>query len=151
MNGSVKVPVGEALRYMGAANADGATRRLAEETAKMLEERLQPRFVWRACRVDRSGEGVILPEAGMTLPGTLAAKMLAECGTAVLLACTLGAGFDRMLPADCPKSRSLRPSCCSFTVLCTIMTYRVKMAKDITGSFGKSRRDSEMNAGPAYG
>ena len=96
MNGSVKVPVGEALRYMGAANADGATRRLAEETAKMLEERLQPRFVWRACRVDRSGEGVVLPEAGMTLPGTLAAKMLAECGTAVLLACTLGAGFDRM-------------------------------------------------------
>ena len=31
------------------------------------------------------------------LPGKLAENMLAECGNAVLLVCTLGAGFDRML------------------------------------------------------
>ena len=36
----IRIPVEEALRYMGAANADEGTRRLAEETAKMLEERL---------------------------------------------------------------------------------------------------------------
>ena len=93
----IRIPVEEALRYMGAATADEGTRRLAEETAKMLEERLQPRYLWRACRIDRSGGGIALPEAGLALPGTLAEKMLAECDTAALLVCTLGAGFDRLM------------------------------------------------------
>ena len=93
----IRIPVEEALRYMRAANADEGTRRLAEETAKMLEERLQPRYLWRACRIDRSGGGIAMPEAALELPGTLAEKMLAECDTAVLLVCTLGAGFDRIM------------------------------------------------------
>ena len=57
----IKIPVGEALRYMRAANADPETRQLAEDTAKMLEERLQPKYLWRACRIDRTGG-----EAGKT-------------------------------------------------------------------------------------
>ena len=93
----IKIPVGEALRYMRAANADPETRQLAEETAKMLEERLQPKYLWRACRIDRTGGEVSLPEAGLALPGELAKKMLAECDTAVLMVCTLGAAFDRIL------------------------------------------------------
>ena len=92
----MKIPVNEALRYMGAAKADEATRQLAEETAQMLEERLQPRYLWRVCSLERRSEGIVLPEAGVTLPGTLAERMLAECDGAVLLVCTLGAGFDRM-------------------------------------------------------
>ena len=68
----MKVPVDEALRYLRAARADGETRRMAEETAAMLESRLQPRTLWRAFRTDRSGGKLLLPEAGMELPGTLA-------------------------------------------------------------------------------
>ena len=49
----MKIPVEDALRYIGAAHADEETRRLAEETAKMLEERLQPRYLWRAFRIKR--------------------------------------------------------------------------------------------------
>ncbi len=93
----MKIPVDEALRYLGAARADGETRRLAEETAGMLETRLRPRFLWRAFRISRDGEGISLEGAGIRLPGTLAEKMLAECDTAVLTVCTLGAGFDRMM------------------------------------------------------
>ncbi len=93
----MKIPVDEALRYMRAAQPDGETRRLAEETAEMLERRLIPRFFWRAFRISREGSGVLLEDAGLRLPGTLAEKMLAECDTAVLLACTLGAGFERMM------------------------------------------------------
>ena len=93
----IKIPVGEALRYMRAANADPETRQLAEDTAKMLEERLQPKYLWRACRIDRTGGEVSLPEAGLALPGELARKMLADCDTAVLMVCTLGAAFDRIL------------------------------------------------------
>ena len=92
----IKIPVGEALRYMRAANADSETRQLAEDTARMLEKRVQPRYLWRACRIDRTGAEVSLPEAGLALPGALAGKMLAECDTAVLLVCTIGAGFDRL-------------------------------------------------------
>ena len=69
---------------------------MAEDAARMLESRLAPRYLWRACRIERGGEGIFLPEAALTLPGTLAEKMLAECDTAVLMVCTLGAGFDRL-------------------------------------------------------
>ena len=96
----IKIPVGEALRYMRAANADPDTRQLAEDTARMLEKRVQPRYLWRACRIDWAGGEVSLPEAGLALPGTLAGKMLAECDTAVLLVATvvlqsLGNGLSR--------------------------------------------------------
>ena len=92
----MKIPVEDALRYIGAAHADEETRRLAEETAKMLEERLQPRYLWRAFMIKRGEGHVSLPEAGFMLPGKLAENMLAECDTAILLVCTLGAGFDRL-------------------------------------------------------
>ena len=93
----MRIPVEEALRYMGAAQADEATRRLAEETAGMLEEKLRPRYLWRAFPIARGEEGIRLEGAGTCLPGTLAAKMLAECDTAVLLTATVGAEFDRMM------------------------------------------------------
>ena len=91
----MKVPVEEAVRYLR-AGTDPETRRMAEDAAKTLESRVAPRYLWRACRIERGGEGIFLPEAALTLPGTLAEKMLAECGTAVLMVCTLGAEFDRM-------------------------------------------------------
>ena len=87
----------EALRYLGAAEADGETRRRARETAKELEKQIQPRFCWKLLRVERDAEGIRLPEAGMRLPGKLAEAMLAECGEAALFACTLGAEFDAAL------------------------------------------------------
>ena len=93
----MKIPVDEALRYIGAANADEATRRMAEETAGLLENRLRPRFLWHAFRISREGTGICLAEAGIRLPGKMAETMLAECDTAALLTVTLGAGFDRMM------------------------------------------------------
>ena len=93
----MKIPVEEALRYMGAAKADAETRRLAEETAEMLEKRLRPRFLWRSFPIDWKGAEIRLEGSEIRLPGSLAEKMLAECDTAVLLVCTLGAEFDRMM------------------------------------------------------
>ena len=92
----MKIPVEEALRYIGAAQPDDETRRMAGACAEILESRLHPQFLWRAFRIDRSGDTVALPEAGILLPGSMAENILAECGTAVLLVCTLGAGFDRL-------------------------------------------------------
>lgn len=96
MSVTVRVPVEEALRYMKAANAEGEIRRMAEAAAETLEKRITPRWLWRACGIERRADEIFLPEAALTLPGTLAAKMLAESDTAVLLTVTLGAGFDRL-------------------------------------------------------
>ena len=93
----MRIPVEEALRYLGIRQADGETRRLAEETAALLEERLCPRYLWRAFRISAEGQEIRLDGTNIRLPGTLAAKMLSECESAVLLVCTLGAGFDRMM------------------------------------------------------
>lgn len=93
----MRIPVEEALRYIGIRQPDAETRLLAEETAAMLEKKLQPRFLWRACRILREPEGIRPEGTDLLLTGTLAEKMLAECDTAVLLACTLGAGFERMM------------------------------------------------------
>ena len=93
----MRIPVEEALRYLKAAGADGDIRLLAGETAAMLEQRVHPRFLWRAFRIAPEGPEIRLEEAGIRLPGKLAEKMLEECDTAVLLACTLGAGFDRIM------------------------------------------------------
>ena len=84
----MKIPVEEALRYMRVPKSDEATRRRAEETAAMLEKQLHPRFLWRAFPVRQDGEGILLEGAGLRLPGNLAAKMLSDCDTAVLLVCT---------------------------------------------------------------
>ena len=93
----MKIPVDEALRYMRVPQSDEATRRLAEETAGLLEKQLHPRFLWRAFPIRREGEGFLPDGTGIRLTGELAEKMLAECDSAALLVCTLGAGFDRLL------------------------------------------------------
>ena len=84
----------EALRYLGAARADEATRRAVAETAQTLRETISPRFVYRVFDLEKKGGAPFLPDAGLTLPGKLARRMLEGCGKAALLICTLGAGFD---------------------------------------------------------
>ena len=93
----MKIDVSEALRYLGAANADRETAAAVESTARELEARLVPRYVYKIFAVEQTACGVSLPEAGLSLPGKLAGRMLQSCGQAALLCCTLGAEFDRLL------------------------------------------------------
>lgn len=89
----------EALRYLGAANAPEELRRQAASVAAELEALLRPRYVYKVYDLCFSKSGVCLSGAGLVLPGENAAHMLSRCGRAVLLACTLGAQFDRRLLA----------------------------------------------------
>ena len=95
----MRIDVREALRYLGAARADDATRRQAEEIARELEAQVTPRFVFREFAVEIDAQGVRLPGAGLLLPGQMACTMLRSCPRAALLVCTLGAGFERLLRA----------------------------------------------------
>lgn len=85
--------ISEALRYLGATDADDALR--ARMQLAMAEaERFAPRYVWRTSAVEHRADGAYLPAMGLLLPGTLASRMLAECDAAAVMACTLGLAFE---------------------------------------------------------
>ena len=90
------VDIAEAMRYLG-AESDAATEALVREAAAELEQRVQPRFVYRVLPVTASEEGAAL--ASLRLPGSMAARMLKDATHAAVLVCTLGAGFEALLRA----------------------------------------------------
>lgn len=97
----MKLNINEALRYLGAKTP--APERLYTEmsaVADKLTAALQPRYTWRVCSLRQINEGFLLPEVNIILPGADAAKMLAQCDRAVLLACTLGVEFEALLRAE---------------------------------------------------
>ena len=96
----IKLDIGEVLRYLGVKDdPDGAMARAVEAEADELLRAVRPRYVYRLFPVERGRSGVVLRGSGVTLPGDMAASLLAQCGRAALLACTLGAGFEAMLRA----------------------------------------------------
>ncbi|MBC8545664.1 methionine synthase [Clostridiaceae bacterium NSJ-31] len=91
----------EALRYLGAkSQAPEQLRADVAATAKKLTSAVQPRYTYRVCALHRTNQGFLLPEVNLLLPGADAARMLAQCDQAVLLACTLGAQFETLLRAE---------------------------------------------------
>ena len=89
--------VREALRYLGVKKAEGDTLRAAEQAARDVRAICRPRYVYRLFSVARREDALAFPDGNVILPGQLARGMLADCGEAVALACTLGAQFDREL------------------------------------------------------
>lgn len=96
----VKPDLNEALRYLGAGQADEALRARVSACAERLTRQVQPRYTWRVCSLQKTAEGFLLPEADLLLTGSSAQTMLAQCDAAVLLACTLGAQFEALLRAE---------------------------------------------------
>lgn len=97
----MELDITEALRYLGAGNAPPeALRRDMEQIADQLTAAVRPRYAYRVFSTVHEERGVLLREAGILLTGRSAARMLAQCDQAVLLICTLGAGFETMLRAE---------------------------------------------------
>ena len=96
----MELDIGEALRYLGAGNnPPEELRREAAAAADLLTRTLRPRYVYRVFPVSLTSEGAALAGSGVTLPGNTARRMLEGCDQAVLLLCTLGAGFETLLRA----------------------------------------------------
>lgn len=96
----MKPDLNEALRYLGAGQADKALRARVSACAERLTRQVQPRYTWRVCSLQKTAEGFLLPEADLLLTGSSAQTMLIQCDAAVLLACTLGAQFEALLRAE---------------------------------------------------
>lgn len=94
--------IDEALRYLGVpgSSAPAELRAQAERLSQRLCAGVQPRWTWRVFPLERAEGGFVLSGAGTVLAGRTAEKMLSGCDSAVLLACTLGAGFDALLRAE---------------------------------------------------
>ncbi len=91
----------EPLRYLGVrGEPDPDLLRELSAAADKLTRSVTPRWVWRVFHVKHSFDGEALEGAGLTLPGGLVRTMLGDCAQAVVLACTLGAGFEAMLRGE---------------------------------------------------
>lgn len=92
--------VDEALRYLGAGgNAPGELRQQVAAAAEELAAAVQPRYTYKVYDLNCAEGRICLQGTCIALTGVTAARMLAQCDQAVLLACTLGAAFDARLMA----------------------------------------------------
>ena len=82
--------INEALRYLGAGS------RPPEELRQQAAQ-VQPRCTYRLFPLVREEGSFRLDGTNLLLSGHTAKRMLAQCGQAVLMACTLGAKFDAMV------------------------------------------------------
>jgi hypothetical protein len=108
------IPIGEVLRYLGAAGKDpGPLLPLAEDCARELLGAARPRWIWRALGCQETSKGVRL-DCGL-LPGEDLRRHLSGCREAVLLAATLSQGVDALLRRTqlCDLSRSLVLESCA--------------------------------------
>lgn len=97
----MELSVAEALRYLGAdGQAPESLQADVTAVAQRLMHAVQPRYTYRVFTLQRTKDAFFLPEIGLLLPGTDAARMLEQCDQAVLLACTLGAQFETLLRAE---------------------------------------------------
>ena len=101
----MKLDLSEPLRYLGVrGEPDPALHAEMSAVAGRLTRAVTPRWVWRVFHVKHTFDGEGLEGTGLVLTGEMARKMLADCSQAVLLACTLGAGFETLLRAEQARS-----------------------------------------------
>ena len=101
----MKLDLSEPLRYLGVrGEPDPALLAELSSVADKLTRSVTPRYLWRVFPLSFREEGPALEGIDLTLPGGMAARMLGECSQAVLLACTLGAGFEALLRAEQARS-----------------------------------------------
>lgn len=97
----MELNLSEALRCLGVGGEpDPALSAQLSAAADKLTRSVTPRWVWRVFPLTSGPSGPALEGAGLTLPGGLAGRMLGDCSQAVLLMCTLGAGFESLLRAE---------------------------------------------------
>ena len=90
--------INEALRYLGAGSRPPEElRQQAAQVAEELAAQVQPRCTYRLFPLVREEGSFRLDGTNLLLSGHTAKRMLAQCGQAVLMACTLGAKFDAMV------------------------------------------------------
>lgn len=94
----MELDIREALRYLGIRGEPGPELRsqMTQVAAKLTGE-ITPRYAYKVFDLDRTEAGFRLLGTGTVLTGATAERMLGGSHKAALLACTLGARFDRML------------------------------------------------------
>ena len=95
----ITVSIEDALRYAGVRAPTEADRAAMARRTEQVLRVCPPRWVYRVLTPEETAAGIRLREAGQTLPGSLAEKMLSGCKYALVLVSTLGAAFDALLRA----------------------------------------------------
>ncbi len=105
----------EVLQYLSwrgseiPADVDAMIDTAMEDTLRAI----RPKYTWKKSRIERR-EGLFLPELGLSLPGKDARALLADCGSCILFAATLGAEMERLINSAQARdlSRAILLDCC---------------------------------------
>ena len=90
--------IDEALRYLCVGpHPPKELRQQAAAVAEELSAQVQPRYTYKLFPLVREADGFRLSGTDLLLSGQTAQRILAQCGQAVLLACTLGTKLDDMI------------------------------------------------------
>ena len=90
--------IDETLRYLGVGpHPPKELRQQAAAVAEELSAQVQPRYTYKLFPLVREADGFRLSGTDLLLSGQTVQRMLAQCGQAILLACTLGTKFDDMV------------------------------------------------------
>ncbi len=97
----MELNVREALRYLGVkGEPDKATLETVTAVGARLTRQVRPKYTYRVFPL-RFDEGEVrLEGTGVALTGGMAEGMLKDCDRAVILLCTLGAGFEVLYRAE---------------------------------------------------
>lgn len=97
----MELDIKEALRYLGVK--EPVSEQMCADVravADTLRAALTPQYTYRLLSLEHRADNIYLPEVNILLPGSDAKKMLGQCHSVVLLACTLGARFETMMRAQ---------------------------------------------------
>lgn len=97
----MELDVREALRYLGVkGEPDRATLETVAAVGARLTEQVQPKHTYRVFSLRFAEGNVALEGTDVVLTGGMAEGMLKDCDRAVILLCTLGAGFETLYRAE---------------------------------------------------
>ena len=93
-----KINIGEALRYMGAADAkDPVLTKKVEDTAAELLKIIQPVYTHKIFPIEFTDNGILLSGTSLVLTGKSAREHFSGCHSVILMAATLSGFADRYI------------------------------------------------------
>ena len=92
----------EAFRYMGVRGGmkekiNGELLKITDECEETLLKTIEPRYVYKVCRIERLNDEVKVVDTTLTLKGHDICEHLKECDRCIFFCVTLSAGVDRLI------------------------------------------------------
>lgn len=137
------------IGYRGSVLPEGLEEEIAAAWSD-IEKAASPRFVWRIFPVCPEPDGIRVKDTTLLLSGASIRRYLQGCRHAALMACTMGAGVDRLIAgtevSDMPRALLL-DACAS----CFAEETAENVCREIEKSLPPSQKTIGNRFSPGYG